>query len=250
MAIKSAYREKPAVETPAPNIPAPSEKLHVELIDKTDPDKGTVAAIDTAIPTDEATLALQKQLADLRKSEELQRQYAMHQHAVQMSQRAQPQTRVQFLQSQGLTKTEAEWFDSREDIMSSMSNQQLASEAAAEALAAGIERDSPEFFEAVEEGFAKRVEALNQQPAAQPAAFSQPRSVSPSPAAPPDRSSLYAAPVSRTAPSGGYREPSAKSVRLSPIEQEIARGLKISDVEYAQGKLRLAREKATGERQQ
>jgi nucleoid-associated protein YgaU len=115
MAIKSAYREKPAVETPAPNIPAPSEKLHVELIDKTDPDKGTVAAIDTAIPTDEATLALQKQLADLRKSEELQRQYAMHQHAVQMSQRAQPQTRVQFLQSQGLTKTEAEWFDSRED---------------------------------------------------------------------------------------------------------------------------------------
>ena len=56
--------------------------------------------------------------------------------------------------------------------MSSMSNQQLASEAAAEALAAGIERDSPEFFEAVEEGFAKRVEALNQQPAAQPAAFS------------------------------------------------------------------------------
>ena len=84
----------------------------------------------------------------------------------------------------------------------------------------------------------------------QPAAFSQPRSVSPSPAAPPDRSSLYAAPVSRTAPSGGYREPSAKSVRLSPIEQEIARGLKISDVEYAQGKLRLAREKATGERQQ
>jgi hypothetical protein len=158
MAIKSAYREKPAVETPAPNIPAPSEKLHVELIDKTDPDKGTVAAIDTAIPTDEATLALQKQLADLRKSEELQRQYAMHQHAVQMSQRAQPQTRVQFLQSQGLTKTEAEWFDSREDIMSSMSNQQLASEAAAEALAAGIERDSPEFFQAVEEGFAKRLQ--------------------------------------------------------------------------------------------
>jgi hypothetical protein len=250
MAIKSAYREKPAVETPAPNIPAPSEKLHVELIDKTDPDKGTVAAIDTAIPTDEATLALQKQLADLRKSEELQRQYAMHQHAVQMSQRAQPQTRVQFLQSQGLTKTEAEWFDSREDIMSSMSNQQLASEAAAEALAAGIERDSPQFFEAVEQGFAKRVEAMNQQPAEQPTpAFFQPRSVSPSPAAPPDRSSLYAAPVSRTAPSGSPREPSPSQVRLTPEEMQIAAASGISHTEYARHKLTMLKRKASGELQ-
>lgn len=60
---------------------------------------------------------------------------------------------------------------------------------------------------------------------------------------------MYAAPVSRRE-AGGAREPSPRSVRLSALEQEIARGLKISDVEYAQGKLRLAREKATGERQQ
>jgi hypothetical protein len=245
MAIKSAYREKPAVETPAPNIPAPSEKLHVELIDKTDPDKGTVAAIDTAIPTDEATLALQKQLADLRKSEELQRQYAMHQHAVQMSQRAQPQTRVQFLQSQGLTKTEAEWFDSREDIMSSMSNQQLASEAAAEALAAGIERDSPEFFQAVEEGFAKRLQAA-EQPAPAPAFFAPRPAPSPAPAAP-DRSGMYSAPVSRGTPSGETGQRPVRTIRLTAEEQEYARVAGISDVEYARQKQKLAQAKAAGD---
>jgi hypothetical protein len=89
-------------------------------------------------------------------------------------------TRVQFLQSQGLTEAEAKFFDSREDMMA---NQQQASEAAAEALAAGIERDSPEFFQAVEEGFAKRLDALNQRATEQPApAFFAPRPA-PSPAA-------------------------------------------------------------------
>ena len=129
-----------------------------------------------------------------------------------------------------------------------MSSQLQASEAAAEALAAGIERDSPQFFQAVEEGFAKRIEAMNQQPAAPPAAFSQPRSVAPSPAAPPDRSSLYAAPVSRTAPTGGYREPSPRQVRLSPAEVEIAKASGISEVEYSRNKLRMLRERAAGER--
>ena len=78
-----------------------------------------------------------RQLESLRQSEELQRR-----HAQQMAQRQRPMTRIEFLRSQGLTEAEARFFDSE----SMMQNQQQASEAAAEALAAGIERDSDHFF--------------------------------------------------------------------------------------------------------
>ena len=168
--------------------------------------------------------------------------------SAQMAQRAAAQTRVEFLQSQGLTEAEAEFFDSREDMMA---NQQQASEAAAEALAAGIERDSPAFFEAVEEGFAKRVEALNQQEQQPASSLHQPRSVSPAPsAAAPDRSSIYAAPVSRGTPSGGTGQRPARQITLTPQEQEYARIAGVTDTEYARQKQRLAPEKAAGERQQ
>ena len=176
----------------------------------------------------------------------MQRQYAQQ----MAQQRQQPKNRVEFLQSQGLTKQEAEFFDSREDMMA---NQQHAGEAAAETLAAGYERDSPEFFQAVEENFAKRIEAMNPQPAEQPTpVFFQPPEAprrSPAPAAPPDRSSLYAAPVSRQTPTGGYREPSPSQVRLSAAEVEIARASGVTERQYAEGKLRLMRAKANGELQ-
>jgi len=112
MRLKSAYR-KPADSNSA-ETPAPSEKLHVELPD----DATTVdAAIEPAPPADEATVALMRQLDSLQKGDELQKQYAMHQHAVQASQRQQPMTRAEFLRSQGLTPLEAQFFDSREDMM-------------------------------------------------------------------------------------------------------------------------------------
>ena len=102
MGLRSRYRERPADNIPA-EAPEPSEKISVEVVydDATTPD---VTAIE---PADEATQALLKQLADLKKSEALQRA-----HAERMAQQQQPQTRVQFLQSQGLTKAEAEFFDS------------------------------------------------------------------------------------------------------------------------------------------
>jgi hypothetical protein len=56
------------------------------------------------------------------------------------------------------------------------------------------------------------------------------------------------APVSRRE-AGGYREPSLRSVNLSPIEQEMARNLGLSDVAYAEGKIRLMKAKANGELQ-
>ena len=207
MRLKSAYRTKPADNIPA-EVPEASEKLHVEL-----PDDATSvdAAIEPAQPADEAGEALKRQLQTLRASEDLQRR-----HAQQMAQRQQ-MTRVEFLRSQGLTKAEAEFFDQREDMMA---NQQQASEAAAEALAAGIERDSPEFFQAVEEGFAKRLDALNQRAAEQPApAFFAPK---PSPA--PERpgpASYVSAPVSRR--EVGSRGPvNPRQIKLTPEEQQIA----------------------------
>src|SRR6476660_1195635 len=90
MKTKTAYREKisAAENNPAPNIPdepvQPSESVRVEFIDKTKPDAGTIASIDTAIPTDEAGEALKRQLEHLRASEQAQRL-----HAQQMTQQAQ-----------------------------------------------------------------------------------------------------------------------------------------------------------------
>jgi hypothetical protein len=161
-----------------------------------------------------------------------------------MAQRQQPMTRVEFLRSQGLTEAEARFFDANESMMQ---NQQQASEAAAEALAAGIPRDSPEFFQAVEEGFAKRLDALNQRAAETPT----PSFFAPRPASSPERpgpASYVSAPVSR-GPIGGPREPSPRQVKLTPEEQQIAAASGISDVQYAANKLKMLRERASGQRE-
>jgi hypothetical protein len=81
LALRSRYREKiPATETSTPDIPErvqPSERAPVDFTvdNKAEPAIAAVSADEIPEP-DEATLALQKQLADLKKSEELQRQYA------------------------------------------------------------------------------------------------------------------------------------------------------------------------------
>ena len=127
----------------------------------------------------------------------------------------------------------------------------LTSQAAGAAFAAGLQRGTDDFNNAVKANFDTTLRRDEAQ--ANPAMQATPQFFEPPPqpaSSRPDRASIYSAPVSRQVPGTGYREPSPRQVKLSPIEQEIARGLKISDVEYAQGKLRLAREKATGERQQ
>src|SRR5689334_10509113 len=122
MRTKSAYREpvrKNLAAEPA-NIPEenpqPSETTQIEVIDKAHPDKGTIAAIDTAIPEppDEATVALQRQLDALKKSEELQRM-AAHAQA-----HAQPPTREQLLQawrSQGADEGDLAFLESNPELI-------------------------------------------------------------------------------------------------------------------------------------
>lgn len=116
-------------------------------------------------------------------------------------------------------------------------------------LQSGVERNSPDFAAAMEGNFASLLNRAQAQPAAtDPAGFFQPPEPSRSPAAP-ARGSIYSAPVSR-GPVGGYLEPSPKSVRLSPAEQQIAAASGISDLEYARNKLKMLRERAAGERQE
>ena len=253
MKTKTAYREKiPAVETPATNIPEepiqPSESVHVEFIDKADPDKGAVAAIDTAIPQpDEATLALQKQLADLKKSEALQREFAQRvaaQRAAQMA--AQPTTREQKLEmwrQQGMSPADERLLIENPQMIDF---HDLTAVAAAQAAEQGHERDSEGHRAATLEAFHRLQGQQAQEQAAQPTpAFFAPKPA-PSPAAP-GPASFVSAPVSRTVP--GYREPSPRSVRLSPEEQQIAAASGISDAAYAKLKLKMLRERAAGERE-
>jgi hypothetical protein len=116
----------------------------------------------------------------------------------------------------------------------------------------GFQRGTPQHRERTREIFEASLQpqpAASARPAvADPAGFFQPPEPSRSPAAQ-DRGSIYSAPVSRTTSPGSYREPSPRQVKLSPIEQEIARNLGLSDVAYAEGKIRMMRAKANGDLQ-
>ena len=120
----------------------------------------------------------------------------------------------------------------------------VASEAAEQQ---GFERGTEAHRQATKEIFDQHLGQQQAQPAAtDPAGFFQPPEATRSPAAP-DRGSIYSAPVSRR-DTGGYREPSPRQVKLTPEEQQIAAASEISDVQYAQNKLRMLRERAAGER--
>jgi hypothetical protein len=251
---KTAYRLPKNIPTEEPsNIPPekdepvqPSASVHIDFAtDKAEPNDAVAEAMQKATEADEAAEALKRQLAHLRASEQAQREYAQR----MAQQRAQPPTREQKLSmwiQQGLTEEDGRLLREHPEMIDRDDLTRIASEEAEQ----HHERGTDAHRQATKENFDRHLAHSQAQAAAatQPApAFFAPRPA-PSPEAP-DRAAMYAAPVSRRE-AGGAREPSPRSVRLSALEQEIARGLKISDVEYAQGKLRLAREKATGERQQ
>jgi hypothetical protein len=246
MRLKSAYREKP-VE--APNIPEekiqPSEPVKIDFgTDEAEPSVAIVSADEYSQP-DEATLALQKQLADLKKSEELQREYARR----MAQQQQQPPTHAALLQSwrsQGADEGDLTFLENHPELMDNPALTRLASDQAAER----HQRGTDGHRQATKEIFDRHLGHQQAAPAASveptPEFFAPPPpAASPSPAS---DSARYSAPVSRRE-AGGYREPSAKSVRLSPIEQEIARNLGLTDVAYAEGKIRMMRAKANGDLQ-
>jgi hypothetical protein len=243
MGLRSRYKERPADNIPA-EAPAPSEKIDLEIHDAAVPD---VAAIEPPSP-DEATLTLQKQIADLKKSEELQKQYALHLAAA----RAQPPTREQKLdmwRQQGADEADLQFLAENPQMVDM---HDLTRAASGEAEQQGFERGTREHREATREIFHRHLGRQQAQPAApaEPAPASTPKFFEPPPArspAAPDRSAIVSAPVSRTVP--GYREPSPRQTKLSVEEQQIARASGISDVQYAQNKLRMLRERASGQRE-
>jgi hypothetical protein len=253
--LKSAYRTKVPAETPdIPERVQPSETTHIEFIDKTDPDKRTIASIDTAIPEpDEATLTLQKQIADLKKSEQMQREFAQHVAAQRAAQMAapepalpsDPEARIALWRTQGLSDHDADFISEHLELAVEPHLTRIASDEAAQ----HYERDTDAHRAATLEAFHR---LQGQQAQAQPAPAATPEFFRPPPAPSPTRaepSAMYSAPVSRQAPSAGYRETNPRQTKLSVEEQQVARASGISDVQYAQNKLRMLRERASGQRE-
>jgi hypothetical protein len=236
---KTAYRPKniPAEETPAPSddqeIIQPSASTTINFdTNKTDPPVAVVA-----VDPDEAALALQNQLAHLKKSEDLQRQYA-----AQLA-RQRPPSREEKLsawRAQGAEESELSFLEQNPELID---RPDVTSQAAAAALHAGLQRGTDEFNNAVKLNFDTLLGRAEAQAQAGERFF-QPRPV---PATePPGPAAFVSAPVSRRE-AGGPRELSPRSVKLSPLEQEMARNVGISDAEYAKQKLVMMARKANGE---
>jgi hypothetical protein len=240
MRLKSAYREKP-VEQP-PDISEPSEKIDVEV--QADPE-AIVAAIE---PADEATLTLQKQIADLKKSEELQRNYARYAAQQQIAAPAptlpaDPEARIALWRTQGLDEGDAAFLSEHLEMAERPDLTRLASDEAAEHHQRGTDNHRRLTKEIFDQHLALR-EAAPAAPAKPAPAFFRPEPSTRSPAAP-DRSEIVSAPVSRTVP--GYREQNPRSVRLSPAEIEAAKASGVSETEYGRQKLIMMARKANGE---
>ena len=265
MKTKSAYRlpknipaEEPSNIPPAreEEPPQPSETTRVEFTNganKVEPSVAIVSADEYPQP-DEASEALKKQLAHLQASEQAQREFATQvaaQRAAQMAAPAptlpaEPAARIALWRQHGLTEDDAAFLEANPELVAEPHLCRLASDEAA----LHHQRDSDAHRAATLEAFHR---LQGQQAQAQPAVadpagfFEPPPRAAPSPAAP-DRSAIVSAPVSRRE-AGGPRELSPRQVKLSPIEQEIARNLGLSDVAYAEGKIRMMRAKANGDLQ-
>jgi hypothetical protein len=224
MGVRSRYKEQIAAEKAAEEItPRPSEKFKVELADAAVDDKTAPG------PMDEATLRLQNQINELKKSEALQYQVAEQaQRAVAVEQQF-VQAHPELLEHPKLT----EW-------------------AVAVALQHGYQRGTPDFLDVTKQLFDRQMAAqANAAPATQqsePAAPEPPHQVQeapmpnhpfhqrppPPPPEPSEQSaSIYSAPVSREASGGGYRQSSPSSVRLSPDQREAAKMSGVTETEYA-----------------
>jgi hypothetical protein len=250
MSVRSRYKEQFLAEKIAEEIP-PSEKIDINsepaadavvIRHETDalPNVAVAEAMTMSAKADEATARLQRQLEELKRSEELQRQAAAMPHQ-------RPPSREEKLtawRAQGMNEADEKFLSERGNE-ALVDHPQITQVAVARALHSGIERGSPEFYNAVKANFDDL--AAQSQASPQPApAFFAPRT---SPHPEPSPASFVSAPVSHDGVGSGYREPSPSSVRLTPEEQEIARASGISLTDYARNKLRMLREQASGERQ-
>lgn len=251
--IKSAYREKSASNIPVEEIAKPNiPKVEIDNVKadpvvaasiEVEPSDAVVAAIETATKADDAALALKRQVEALRQSEEMQRQQAAQLAAQRPMSR---EDKIKLWRSQGLSDREAEFLRSHDQMVDFP---QIASLAANEALAAGIERDTPEYWSAVETNFEENMKRLQAQAAAQPTPefFRAPPPKPPTAASGP--ASFVSAPVSREVPTEVPRELRPGQINLSAAEVEHARVAGVDIKTYAKHKIELDRQKRAGLRQ-
>jgi hypothetical protein len=248
MAVKTAYK------TPAPRVQIddekiqPSESVHIDFgTDKAEPSVAIVSADE--FPLDEATLALQKQLAHLKQSEELQRNHARYAAQQQMAAPAptlpaEPEARIALWRQHGLTDDDASFLQANPELAAEPGLTRLASDEAA----LHHERDTDAHRAATLEAFHRlQGQQAQTRTATDPAGFFEPPEPARSPAAP-DR----AGPIFRTS------EPHRLAWELSGALAEVGQALAgraadcgsdgISDIEYAKNKMRMLRERAAGER--
>lgn len=247
MRVKSAYRQKSREIPATPEIKVDGQQPESAVamtIDDADGDPAVSGAIRATDDADASKYALLQQIEQLRQSEELQRQ---HQAALQQHQQAAAtmaamshKDRIALWRQQGITESEAKFLEHHPEHVD---HPQLSALAAQEAMQQGHARDSEAYFRAAEVNFKRYMAHMKQQTPEFFAPAPAPEPSAPSPA------SYTSAPVSREVPTGGLREPNPNSVRLSRDELAVAQASGISPAEYARHKIRMEREKRTGQRQ-
>jgi hypothetical protein len=243
--MRLVRREKSPENIPAePNIP------HVEI-------NGAPAEPDVAISTEPLAASNSEPVAaaasEVTADNAMKLQIEAMRRSAQMQQ--QHNARAQLIQAwrqSGTSEREIQFLLSHEDFLR---HQKAARRAVNQVMSEGHERDSDEFFAALELAFDDQMNNRSERKAAKAASEPVPEFFQPPPIPEQDepgdepRESIYSAPVSREVPTGGYREPSLNSVRLSIEEKQIASASGISEVEYAKQKLRMLKAQATGELQ-
>jgi hypothetical protein len=249
MRTKSAYREKPAENTPAVEIEtAPSPEAPVVAAEVR---AESEAPAQSKVDRDEAAEALQKQIEELRKSEALQRQAAQQAARLQQQPPLTREGKLDLWRQQGMPADQIAFLESNPELID---YSDLAAFAANEAAQAGHERGSREHMHATKQIFDQHMEHLKQQATAnnpESAMTPTPKFFEPPPPPPPrPRHVPVSAPVSRQIPDGSPRseyEQDPRRVHLSVEEREIARASGITEVQYAANKIKLMQAKARGE---
>jgi hypothetical protein len=197
-----------------------------------------VAAEPPPAPShDDATLALQKQIEGLRRSEEFHRQQAA-QAAMSPPQMTREQRLAAWRQHGGLSDAETAFFQRNSEMVDFP---EITGFAVKQAQQAGLERGTDAHFDFVKKSFDAQLNHLQAQaadPAVQPSAPT-PQFFKPTPPGPAAlKPSGFSAPVSRDVPSSSGQRLRPKQVTLTPAEVEAARIANISVEEYARQKVK------------
>jgi hypothetical protein len=234
MRVKSAYKAKPE--------PSPVE-VNVAAADIPAPEVDKLAQASEA----EGAEVIRQQMESLRKATEHERaQAAEH---VQPSPDDVRAARLAHWRQNGLPESEVEFLKAHPIMLDAP---ELTYMAACEAAQAGHQVGTPEFHEHVRNRFDFHMGEVHRRasavpPAAQPTPefFAPPEPPAP---APPDQSSLVAAPVSREVNWSGrsYTASSPDQIRLTAAQREAARMSGLTDIQYAKQLIELDRRKAAG----